>query len=106
MGNQRDWKELTQKAANEQEPQKLLAIIEELNQALEERSPNSLPQLSGGVGSTSSRSHRFCWFWFCRAIPRSPSFLEFAARLLRMASCHIHFCHAAEGWSIRMEFMF
>jgi DNA-binding NtrC family response regulator len=36
MGN-KDWKELAQKAANEQDPKKLLAIIEELNRALEER---------------------------------------------------------------------
>jgi DNA-binding NtrC family response regulator len=32
-----DWKELAQKAANEHDSKKLLAIIEELNQALEER---------------------------------------------------------------------
>jgi hypothetical protein len=29
-----DWKELAQMAANEHDPKKLLAIIEELNQAL------------------------------------------------------------------------
>jgi ActR/RegA family two-component response regulator len=33
----RDWKELAQKAADEKDPQKLLAIIEELNHALEDR---------------------------------------------------------------------
>jgi DNA-binding NtrC family response regulator len=36
MGH-KDWKALARKAANEQDPKKLLAIIEELNQALEER---------------------------------------------------------------------
>jgi DNA-binding NtrC family response regulator len=35
MGN-KDWKALAQKAANEQDPKKLRAIIEELNEALEE----------------------------------------------------------------------
>ena len=37
MGNQRNWKELARKAANERDPKRLLAIIQELNQALEER---------------------------------------------------------------------
>jgi ActR/RegA family two-component response regulator len=39
VGNQghRDWRELAQKAADEKDPQKLLAIIEELNRALEDR---------------------------------------------------------------------
>ncbi len=36
MGH-KDWKALARKAANEQDPKKLLAIIEELNEALEER---------------------------------------------------------------------
>jgi len=36
MGHQ-DWKALAQKAANEQDPKKLLAIIAELNEALEKR---------------------------------------------------------------------
>jgi DNA-binding NtrC family response regulator len=35
--NREDWKALAQKAANEQDPKKLLAIVEELNKALEER---------------------------------------------------------------------
>ena len=33
----RDWRELAQKAADEKDPRKLLAIIEELNRALEDR---------------------------------------------------------------------
>jgi CheY-like chemotaxis protein len=33
----RDWRELAQKAADEKDPKKLLAIIEELNRALEDR---------------------------------------------------------------------
>jgi ActR/RegA family two-component response regulator len=33
----KDWKELARRAANEQDPKKLLAIIDELNAALEER---------------------------------------------------------------------
>jgi ActR/RegA family two-component response regulator len=39
VGNKglRDWRDLAQKAANEKDPQKLLAIIEELNRALEDR---------------------------------------------------------------------
>ena len=37
MGSQSDWKALAQQAANEHDPKKLLAIIEELNHALEER---------------------------------------------------------------------
>jgi DNA-binding NtrC family response regulator len=36
MGH-KDWKALARKAANEQDPKKLLAIIQELNEALEER---------------------------------------------------------------------
>src|SRR5437667_4791990 len=36
MGH-KDWKALAREAANEQDPKKLLAIIEELNEALEER---------------------------------------------------------------------
>src|SRR5438874_13268254 len=35
--NREDWKALARKAANEQDPKKLLAIVEELNKALEER---------------------------------------------------------------------
>jgi ActR/RegA family two-component response regulator len=35
--NREDWKELARKAANEQDPKKLLSIVEELNKALEER---------------------------------------------------------------------
>ena len=34
---QRDWRELARRAANEQDPKKLLEIIEELNAVLEER---------------------------------------------------------------------
>jgi PleD family two-component response regulator len=33
----KDWKELARRAASEQDPKKLLAIIDELNSALEER---------------------------------------------------------------------
>ena len=35
--NRKDWKALARKAANEQDPKKLLSIVEELNKALEER---------------------------------------------------------------------
>ena len=35
--NRKNWKALARKAANEQDPKKLLAIVEELNKALEER---------------------------------------------------------------------
>jgi ActR/RegA family two-component response regulator len=35
--NREDWKALAREAANEQDPKKLLAIVEELNKALEER---------------------------------------------------------------------
>src|SRR5438876_11748498 len=35
--NREDWKTLARKAANEQDPKKLLPIDEELNKALEER---------------------------------------------------------------------
>src|SRR5437588_12107750 len=35
--NREDWKALARKAAHEQDPKKLLAIVEELNKALEER---------------------------------------------------------------------
>jgi len=41
----KDWKALARKAANEQDPEKLLSIVEELNKALEEREN----QLRGGV---------------------------------------------------------
>src|SRR5262249_3312966 len=51
MSNQRDWKALAQKAANEQDSKKLLAIIEELNQALEEREKQLHPKKrEGGNG--------------------------------------------------------
>src|SRR5437868_4112472 len=43
--NRKDWKALARKAANEQDPKKLLSIVEELNKALEEREN----QLCGGV---------------------------------------------------------
>jgi len=43
--NREDWKALARKAANEQDPKKLLSIVEELNKALEEREN----QLCGGV---------------------------------------------------------
>src|SRR5438445_4480787 len=43
--NREDWKALARKADNEQDPKKLLAIVEELNKALEEREN----QLRGGV---------------------------------------------------------
>src|SRR5947208_14138638 len=43
--NRKDWKALARKAAREQDPKKLLAIVEELNKALEEREN----QLCGGV---------------------------------------------------------
>src|SRR5947209_15661361 len=35
--NREDWKALARKAAHEQDPKKLLSIVEELNKALEER---------------------------------------------------------------------
>jgi DNA-binding NtrC family response regulator len=47
MGN-KDWKELAQRAANEQDPKKLLAIIKELNQALEERERRLHPKKREG----------------------------------------------------------
>src|SRR5439155_26376553 len=43
--NRTDWKALARKAANEQDPKNLLSIVEELNNALEEREN----QLCGGV---------------------------------------------------------
>jgi DNA-binding NtrC family response regulator len=47
MGH-KDWKELARKAANEQDPKKLLAIIEELNEVLEEREHKLHPQRREG----------------------------------------------------------
>jgi hypothetical protein len=46
--NQKDWKELVQKAANQQDSNKLLAIIQELNQALEERERQLHPKKREG----------------------------------------------------------
>src|SRR5437660_4639776 len=43
--NRKNWKALARKAANEQDPKKLLSIVEELNKAVEEREN----QLCGGV---------------------------------------------------------
>src|SRR5207237_10667797 len=43
--NRKNWKALARKAANDQNPKKLLSIVEELNKALEEREN----QLCGGV---------------------------------------------------------
>ena len=45
--NREDWKALARKAANEQDPKKLLSIVEELNKALEERE-NQLRRVSRG----------------------------------------------------------
>ena len=58
MGHQ-DWKALARKAVNEQDPKKLLAIIEELNEALEERenqagSQKELPQKERAATNFSS----------------------------------------------------
>jgi ActR/RegA family two-component response regulator len=46
----KDWKELARRAANEQDPKKLLAIIDELNAALEEREN----QLRGRIARPTS----------------------------------------------------
>src|SRR5439155_21115042 len=48
--NREDWKALARKAANEQDPNKLLAIVEELNKALEERE-NQLRGVSRRIGT-------------------------------------------------------
>src|SRR2546430_17492076 len=48
--NREDWKALARKAAPEQDPKKLLAIVEELNKALEEREN----QLRGGVSKKNA----------------------------------------------------
>jgi DNA-binding NtrC family response regulator len=48
--NREDWKALARKAANEQDPKKLLAIVEELNKALEERE-NQLRGVSGRIAT-------------------------------------------------------
>src|SRR2546430_2901738 len=46
--NRKDWKALARKAAHEQDPKKLLSIVEELNKALEEREN----QLRGGASKS------------------------------------------------------
>ena len=51
----KDWKALARKAANEQDPKKLLAIIEELNEALEEREN----QVRGRVSTKTEQGNRF-----------------------------------------------
>ena len=43
----KDWKELARRAANEQDPKKLLAIIDELNAALEERENQLRGRIAG-----------------------------------------------------------
>src|SRR5438552_10081145 len=53
MGHQ-DWKALARRAANEQDPKKLLAIIEELNEALEEREN----QVRGRVSTKTEQGNR------------------------------------------------
>src|SRR5437763_1871288 len=53
MGH-KDWKALARKAANEQDPKKLLAIIEELNEALEEREK----QVRGRVSTKTEQGNR------------------------------------------------
>jgi ActR/RegA family two-component response regulator len=53
MGH-KDWKALARKAANEQDPKKLLAIIEELNEALQEREN----QLCGRVSTKTEPGNR------------------------------------------------
>ena len=50
----KDWKALARKAANEQDPKKLLAIIEELNEALEEREN----QVRGRVSTKTEQGNR------------------------------------------------
>src|SRR5437868_8617249 len=49
--NREDWKALARKAANEQDPKKLLSIVEELNKALEERE-NQLRGVSKRIATT------------------------------------------------------
>src|SRR5205809_6221527 len=53
MGH-KDWKALARKDANEQDPKKLLAIIEELNEALEEREK----QVRGRVSTKTEQGNR------------------------------------------------
>jgi ActR/RegA family two-component response regulator len=48
--NREDWKALARKAAHEQDPKKLLAIVEELNKALEERE-NQLRGVTGRIAT-------------------------------------------------------
>jgi ActR/RegA family two-component response regulator len=50
----KDWKALARKAANEQDPKKLLAIIQELNQALEEHEN----QVRGKVSAKTAPGNR------------------------------------------------
>ena len=52
--NREDWKALARKAANEQDPKKLLAIVEELNKALEERE-NQLRGVSRRIATKRGR---------------------------------------------------
>ncbi len=50
----KDWKALARRAAHEQDPKKLLAIIEELNEALEEREN----QVRGRVSTKTEQGNR------------------------------------------------
>ena len=52
--NREDWKALARKAAHEQDPKKLLSIVEELNKALEEREN----QVRGRVSTKTEQGNR------------------------------------------------
>ena len=45
-----DWKQLAEAAGNEEDPKKLMELIEQLNRALDEHMKNSGPQSSEATG--------------------------------------------------------
>jgi len=45
-----DWKQLAEAARDEEDPGKLMALIEQLNQALDEHMKNQYPQSSEAAG--------------------------------------------------------
>ncbi len=52
----KDWKELSEAASREQDPQKLLELVEELDKALEQHE-NSIKEKSRGANENKTTDH-------------------------------------------------
>jgi hypothetical protein len=55
----KDWKELSQAAAQEKDPQKLMELVEQLNRVLEEREAELKQRRSPPVHESETAANRF-----------------------------------------------